>query len=260
MTEHTKPAELEASGAADPWAAFRVQHPQERLRLLRDLRDGSVPVMLNGPDGSAVAASLWTIDSAQERLNFSTEPYSPGLARLVEADEAVAVAYLQSVKLQFELHGLVLVRGAHGCTLQSRAPREICRFQRRNAYRVRAAGRHAPHARLRHPALPDMLLTLRVLDLSSGGCALWLPHDVPPLQAGTQIAGIEVVLDDDARFSAGLTLQHVSALGSPDASDGSAGAGARLGCEWLSLAPGAARVLQRWIDRSQQRQRLLALD
>jgi c-di-GMP-binding flagellar brake protein YcgR len=255
MFEHTRPAELDASGADDPWAPFRVGHPQERLRLLKDLRDGNVPVLLNGPEGSAISASVWTIDSAQERLNFSTEAQAPGLARLVEADEAVAVAYLQSVKLQFELHGFVLVRGPHGCTLQSRMPRDIYRFQRRNAFRVRPSGRHAPRARLRHPALPDMLLTLRVLDLSSGGCALWLPHDVPPLQAGTQFAGIEVILNEEARFSAGLTLQHVSALGSSDE-----GQGVRLGCEWLTLAPGAARVLQRWIDRSQQRHRLLSLD
>ena len=28
--------------------------------------------------------------------------------------------------------------------------------------------------------MPDMQLELRVLDVSIGGCALWLPHDLPP--------------------------------------------------------------------------------
>jgi c-di-GMP-binding flagellar brake protein YcgR len=261
MFEHTQPAELDAHGGADPWAPFRVGHPQERLRLLKELRDGSVPVILNAPDGSVLSTSVWTVDTVRQRLNFSAEPQAPALQQLVNADEAVAVAYLQSVKLQFDLHGFVLVRGAASCALQSDLPAEIYRFQRRHAFRVRPSGRHGPHALLRHPALPEMLLSLRVLDLSSGGCALWLPHDVPPLQAGTRLAGIEIVLGEETRFSAGLTLQHVSSLGRSEAGDHGDGtaAGARLGCEWHALAPGAARVLQRWIDRSQQRHRLLSL-
>jgi hypothetical protein len=32
----------------------------------------------------------------------------------------------------------------------------------------------------------------------------------------------------------------------------------RIGCEWRALTGSAERVLQRWIDRAQQRQRLLA--
>jgi c-di-GMP-binding flagellar brake protein YcgR len=97
-----------------------------------------------------------------------------------------------------------------------------------------------------------MTLALRVLDLSIGGCALWLPRDVPPLQAGTQIAGVMLALDAETHFTAGITLQHVSAQGG----DG----GSRLGCEWRKLDPSAERALQRWIDRSQQRARLLTLD
>lgn len=252
MFQDTRPAELDASGDADAWAQFRVTHPQERVRLLRSLRDAATPVNLNAPDGSAVATTLWAVDADTGRLNFSAPTGLPQLERVVEADEAVAVAYLDSVKLQFDLHGLTLVRGAGSVSLHGRLPREIYRFQRRGAYRVRPRGHHVPTATLRHPALPEMQLSLRVLDLSIGGCALWLPRDVPPLQAGTQIAGVSLALDADTHFSAGITLQHVAGHGSD--------AGSRLGCEWRGLDPSAERALQRWIDRSQQRARLLTLE
>jgi c-di-GMP-binding flagellar brake protein YcgR len=228
------------------------------MRLLRELRDGSVPVVLNTPDGTSMATSVWALDPALDRLSFNAEGGSVQIASLIDADEAVAVAYLESVKLQFDLQGFMLVRGAQANALQCRLPYEIYRFQRRNGYRVRAASRNDPRARFRHPSLPEMQLSLRVLDVSIGGCALWLPFDVPPLQAGTVLGQVQIDLDADTRFAVGALLQHVSSLGS--ASETREGGGVRLGCQWQQLPPAAERVLQRWIDRSQRRRHLLSLD
>lgn len=252
--QDTRPAALDTTGSVDPWAPFRVEHPQEQLRLLRQLRDDNIPVVINGPDGAALSTSLWAVDTAQARLSFNADAQLPQLDAMVEDDEAVAVAYLESVKLQFDLQGLVLVRGAQGSTLQTRLPREIYRFQRRNAYRVRTHGRD-PVALMRHPSMPDMQLALRVLDVSIGGCALWLPGDVPPLQAGTRIGEMTLELDADTRFPAAVVLQHVSAIGIGDRSD----RGVRLGCEWQRLGGAAERTLQRWIDQAQKRRRMLSL-
>ncbi len=253
MFHDTQPAELDTSGGEDRWAPFRISHPQERLTLLRQLRDGQVPVILNGPDGSTMTSTLWAVDEQQPRLSFTIDPGMPVVDRLVEADEAVAVAYMDSVKLQFDLHHIVAVHGAQASTLQCELPQSIYRFQRRDAYRVRSGERNAPTARLRHPSIPDMQLGLRVLDLSIGGCALWLPKDLPALQAGSRLADVVVELDIETRFGATLQLQHVTALGTNDI-------GVRLGCEWQQLSGQAERVLQRWIDHTQKRRRLLALD
>ena len=253
MFQDTRPAELDTSGVDDRWAPFRISSPKERLALLRQLRDGQVPVILNGPDGATMTSTLWAVDEQQPLLNFTIDPGMPAVGRLVEANEAVAVAYMDSVKLQFDLHNIVAVHGAQASTLQSALPASIYRFQRRNTYRVRSGERNAPTARLRHPSIPDMQLGLRVLDLSIGGCALWLPKDLPTLQAGTRIADVVVELDVETRFGVTLHLQHVTALGVNDH-------GVRLGCEWQSLSGQAERVLQRWIDHTQKRRRLLALD
>lgn len=256
----------------DDWADFRVSHGPDRLQLLHALRDGLVPVMLNLPDGSALPTTLWAADATAQRLVFSADTDAGGLSRLVQGNEATAVAYLQSVKLQFDLQGFVLVHGASGSALHSALPREIYRFQRRLAFRVRNSGRPDPLATFRHPGFPDMLLSLRMLDVSIGGCALWLPGEAhaPPLQAGTRLGELQVELDAEARFSAPATLQHITSIGhvseapvrasehpsdrTPDRSQ----SGVRIGCEWLALPGPAERVLQRWIDRAQQRQRLLA--
>lgn len=259
MFEDTRPAELDAAGEADAWAAFRVNPEGERLRVLRELRDGNVPVMLNSPEGATLTTTLWALDAAQRRLSFNADGGSAQLARLVESDEAVAVAYCENVKLQFDLQGLLLVRGATASALQCVLPTEIYRFQRRNAYRVTPPGHHAPVARLRHPSMPEMALALRIVDVSIGGCALWLPADVPPLQSGTRLGELRVELDADTYFSTTVTLHHVSSPGGADRGTPDDRCGLRLGCEWQALAPGAERVLQRWIDQAQKRRRLLSL-
>lgn len=253
MFQDTRPASLDADGAEDPWGPFRVGHPQERLSLLRGLRDGQQPVVLSGPDGSSLTATLWSVDESRGLLTFSAQPGLPALDRLVEADEGVAVAYMDSVKLQWDLSGLVLLRGPRLSSLQSQLPASLYRFQRRSAFRVRTPARHAPVARLRHPAMPEMALTLRVLDLSLGGCALWCPADVPPLEAGTRLGEIAIELDPGTRFAAAATLAHVSSLGHHER-------GVRIGCEWQQLPPPAERLLQRWIDAAQRKRRLMALE
>jgi flagellar brake protein len=147
----------------------------------------------------------------------------------------------------------MLVRGTKHCALQADLPRELYRFQRRDSFRVRTHDRGSPTAHLRHPSMPDMTLALRVLDVSIGGCALLLPDDVPALPAGVRISGVFIELDADTRFDAELKLHHVTAMQSPSRA-------ARLGCEFMHVDPKTTRALQRYIDQTQKRRRLLALD
>lgn len=253
MYADTQPAVLNNSSGSDPHAEFRVVNIGERLALLKQLRDGGVPVILSTPDGCNLPASIWSVDETRGRLNFSIDAQHPLLDELLQSDEIAAVAYLDSVKLQFDPGHLVLVRSFNACALQGAVPREIYRFQRRDAYRVRTLERQPPTANFRHPSIPDMPLALRVLDLSIGGCALWLPKDVPTLQAGTRLSEVSVALDDLTRFAAALTLQHVTALQAGDH-------GVRLGCAWQPLSGVAERTLQSWIDQAQKRRRLLSMD
>jgi len=250
---HTLPMPLDAMSAGpDGLDEFRVSAARDLATLLQRLADGNVQINLISSGGSVLSAVLWTIDAERRQISFSAEADDPGLQTLLESDDAVAVGYLDAVKIQFDLDDPVLVRGPRASVLRCAYPRELFRFQRRNAYRVRPLLRSAPTARLRHTEIAEMQLQLRVLDVSIGGCALFLPSDIPALRPGSALNEVLVELDADTRFQAQLRLQHITSLNAEQA-------GVRLGCEFINIGGDALRALQRFIDQTQKRGKLLAL-
>ncbi len=248
--QHTQPAPLPPSNSPE-LDEFRVAEAEERLALLRRLHDGGELVHLSAPHGASYSTVLWTVDAARRCLGFDAEPTASALHALLQADTATAVAYVDAVKLQFDVDGLRLVNGPTGSVLQAALPQTMYRFQRRASYRVRA--KRGATAHLRHPSMPEMQFALRVVDVSTGGCALELPADVPPLPPGITLARVRLELDADTRFETDLSVQHVS--GGFAAPEGTL----RLGCAFGVLDGAAQRALQRYIDVTQRRQRLLSL-
>jgi len=250
----TMPMPLDALGAAPGGLdEFRITSPREIAAMLRLLCDGSVQMNLNASDGSVVSATVWTMSAERGEIGFNVDPGDPALHALMESGDCVVVGYLESVKLQFDVSNLVLVRGARASVLTCNYPREAFRFQRRNAYRVRPLLRSVPYARVRHTDIADMQLSLRVLDVSIGGCALFLPDDVPPMQVGGVVNQVQIDLDADTRFHVNLRLQHVTSLNSESR-------GVRLGCEFVRADSNALRTLQRFIDLTQKRGKLLSIN
>ena len=244
---------LDALGAAPGGLdEFRITSPREIAAMLRQLCDASVQLNLNASDGSVVSGTVWTSDAERGAIGFSVDPSDPALNALLECDDVVVVGYLDSVKLQFDAGNLVLVHGARASVLSCSYPREMFRFQRRGAYRVRPLLRAVPVARVRHTDIAEMQLALRVLDVSIGGCALFLPDDVPPMQIGGVMNQVQVDLDADTRFHVNLRLQHVTSLNNDSR-------GVRLGCEFVRADATALRALQRFIDLTQKRGKLLSL-
>jgi hypothetical protein len=152
MFADTRPAELDPLDGANAWSEFRVGNPRERLALLRQLRDAGATIVVTGPDGSSLNTTLWSVDDAV--LALAVDTGAAALQKLLDHDDALAVAYIEAVKLQFDLRGLVLVRGTHASVLQCATPSEIYRFQRRQHYRVRTDESQGPVACLPHPMRP----------------------------------------------------------------------------------------------------------
>jgi len=248
----TRPAPLDAlAGSAAGLAQFRVAEPREIVSMLRALCDGNVPVHLNASDGSVYTTTLWTIDAERGAIGFVADVADPRMQALLATDEAVVVGYLNNVKVQFEVANLVLVRGNRAAVLSCAAPRQVFRFQRRNAFRVRPLMRGAPTARL-VLGDPSVELDLRVVDVSIGGCAVFLPDEIAAPEPGTRVERAELDLDADTRFKVDMRLQHVTAIHA-DAR------GVRLGFEFLRANGEALRALQRFIDQTQKRGKLMAL-
>lgn len=253
MSQQTMPMPLD-SLATGPSGLdeFRLTSPREIGAMLKQLMDGSIQLNLNASDGSVVSATLWTIDAERGSIGFNVNPDDPALHALVECQEAVIVGYLESVKLQFDASNLVLVRGARACILNCSWPREMYRFQRRSAFRVRPPMRSSPTARFAIGEFAEIELVLRVLDVSISGCALFLPNEAEPIKPGVVLSQVYIELDDDTRFHVDLRLHHVTAINA-DAK------GVRLGCEFVRAGASTERVLQRFIDVTQKRGKLLSL-
>lgn len=224
---------------------FRITSPVEIQAMLRQLQDSNALVTLSGPGGISYTTTLWTFDSHRGTVSFSATDGDTRLQALLDSNEVVAVAYLDSIKLQFDVDGMVQVRGGRHSALNGAYPREVYRFQRRSAYRVKPFASHCPVAHFRHPSMPDMQLSLRVLDISLGGVALFLPDDVPMIPAGVHISQCEIDLDDETRLDFGLVIHHVTVI-NPESR------GARLGCELVGLAQ-HDRSLMYFINQTQKR-------
>lgn len=229
---------------------FRIVSAVEIQAILRKLLETNTMVTLSSPGGASYTTLLWAVDPTRGILCFSAESGDPRFQQLVESDEIVAVAYLDSIKVQFDVDGAVQVRGGD-TALNVSFPRELYRFQRRSSFRVKPLLSHTPTAHFRHPALPDMQLSLRILDISLGGVALALPKNVPNVGAGIQIRRCLLELDADTQLDVAITIHHVTVLNENQ--------GARLGCELEGLHGTDERALQNYINQTQKRRNAMAV-
>lgn len=224
---------------------FRIGNPVEIMALLQQLLDSNALITLSAPNGCCYTTLLRSIDAKRGLLCLSASADHTPLQSLLNGDEVLVVAYLDRIKVQFDLVGAVLVQAGHDRAINARLPQELFRFQRRSAFRVRPLNNHLPVAQFPHPCMPDMGLSLRVLDISLSGVALFLPDDVPPIPMGVRIGQCQLQLDDDTQITTGLLIQHVTDI-HPGAQ------GVRLGCELL-VSDRSDRSLQAYINQTQKR-------
>ena len=239
------------AGARQDASNFRVTAPLEIAALLRELIRKHVLVTIATPSGASYTTMVWEIAPDKGLLRFSTDSEDVNLERVLDSDDAMAVAYLDSVKVQFDVQGLVLVHTATGETaLNCMLPAEVFRFQRRQSFRVRPLLNTQPVARFTLPEPPGKTLELRVIDVSIGGVALFLPDDAPAVPPGTRLDPARLELDADTQFDCGLQVLHFTSI-NPESR------GVRLGCEIESITAMDLRALQRFIDQTQKRRRMM---
>lgn len=232
---------------------LKVNTTPEILGLLRDIQNKGLMLTLVAPDGCNYAAALRLTEAELPSLSFGANPQDPNLHRLLEADDVIAVAYLDRIKVQFQLDNLLLVTGPDGSTLRADLPREMFRFQRRDSFRVRPIETGAPRATLSDPQNQTRTLKLRILDVSMGGMAVFASEDMAPASTfpvGTLLAPVELQLDRSTQLQVQLRVQHVSDFNVESK-------GVQLGCAFESLSGAASGILQRYIDHTQKRQRML---
>ena len=100
----------------------------------------------------------------------------------VECDEAVAVATSTASGAQFDVQASCSCAAWAAARISARLPRELFRFQRLQLLPRAARLLSVAGGARAYPVIAEMRLALRVIDVSIGGCALFLP-DVPAITA-----------------------------------------------------------------------------
>lgn len=256
----TQPMPLDAlSEAASGLDDFRVSAPSEVLAYLRNLCDGNVILTLVAPDGRHGATTVWAVSGERGTLSFSVDAADPVFEHILKAGSAIAVGYLDSIKVQFDVAGLVPLRQAGRLSaLGADIPPVLYRIQRRNAYRVKPLPRTAPIAHMRHPDARHVPLEMRVLDLSIGGCSLVAPPNSPRLETGMVLENVHIDLDGHNTMRCSLRLCHVVRLADFQGDAADSECSLRVGCEILDLTQDNERELQRFIDQTQRRRHMTA--
>lgn len=248
MSETSLPAPHQQAAAE-----LRVTAPAEILSLLREVQERHLLLTLAAPDGASYSTALWTITPEQQSMSLQADAGDARLQSLLEAGDVIAVAYLDRIKVQFQLDNLLLVTGPEGSALRADIPTEMFRFQRRSAFRVQPLDTGTPRLTLSDPQAPASSLSLRVLDVSMGGVAVFLPEDIAPgaaFPSGTALGLVQLQLDRNTRFDAPMKVQHVSRFHAESK-------GVQLGCAFEALSPPADRILHRYVEQTQKRRRLL---
>lgn len=246
---------MSAATPASP-EELRVSSSTEITAYLHQLQRESAGLMLSGPPGMSLSSRIVALDPAADLLGLEigADPESISQA-LVAGGEITAIAYLGTIKLQFELEAPVLVSGEQGVVLRTTLPTRLYRFQRRQSFRVQPAGSVYPRVTLPGTAQPGRVL--RVLDISIGGLALALPAESQPLQilpVGQPATGLVLELDRITGLRVDLLPHHASPI------PGDTGGTLQLGCSFVDLDAAAGRALQVYVDQTQKRRRLLKLD
>ena len=107
----TKPMPLGQMRGQQDLDDFRITSAVEIQAILRQLLERNTMVTLSIPSGASYTTLMWAVDPTRGIICFSAEASDPRLQQLLLSDEIVAVAYLDSIKVQFDVDGAVQVRG-----------------------------------------------------------------------------------------------------------------------------------------------------
>ena len=232
---------------------LRVESRQEVTGYLQELHREQSRVLLSSPDGFALQTRICAFSPEADLLGFEIGIDPDGQSeQLVREGEITGVAFIGSVKLQFELESPVIVLGEHGAVLRSALPTRLYRFQRRQAFRVQPLSSAYP--RVLWPQKDGSHAAARVCDVSVGGVGLQLLPEHMLGGVGELRDALTLELDRTTQLPIQLCVQHIE-LGHLDGQ-----AHRHVGCAFTELDPAVARALQVYVDQTQKRRRLLRVE
>lgn len=222
---------------------FAIYARSEIVGLLRQLRDKQVLVTLyyDQATGFTVSNVLDVNEGFEELILDRTS--DPSAQRAIYASkQLVVVAFLDNVKLQCSVGTAEAVDHQGRPAFRVRLPQQMLRMQRRNSYRRQPPAVRPATCLVPSPREQGQYESVRVLDLSVGGLALFVHPIQFDLPAEHKLENCYLDLPDVGQITVTLKVRYV------DAEAGNDGV-RRCGCEFVELSESAARMLQRYMNK-----------
>lgn len=221
---------------------YLVYSRVEIVAVLRQLlAAGALVTAYYDRDAGFAVTAMLTVKPEFEEVVFDNPSDAHALRRLLAADKVTFVAFLDQVKVQFTARAIEPIQFQGHGAFRVRVPDQLLRLQRRDGFRVRTPVSKAPTCAVPHGEDVQQVEKLRVLDISIGGLALL---SYPAKLDLTDCEFIEqCVLDLPGVGSVAVMLKihHIDAMPRDEKAR-------RLSCEFVSLAPQARHLVQRYVN------------
>ncbi len=215
---------------------FRIEGPVAIRGLMRELQRKKALVALYAADDHDEFFVTQLIDCDDRWLDFDFVTDAARRARLLRAPGAVVVAFLDQIKVQFDVDSIVEVQSGGEPAVRCPMPRLVYRIQRRDAFRVRPLGSDAALVHVGVAAGKEQ--AFRLLDFSVTGLALALPPKATVPEIGTRWERCRLEFAGRPPIPCALVVKHVSAGLQAE------GGARRIGCKFSGLSPDIARAVQ----------------
>jgi len=222
---------------------FAVYSRSEIVGLLRQLRDKQVLVTLYYDQAAGFTVSnVLDVNEGFEELILDRTSDSTAQKAIHASRQLVVVAFLDNVKLQFSLGTAEAIEHQGRPAFRVRLPQQLLRMQRRNTYRRQPPEMRPATCLVPAPGERGQYESVRVLDLSVGGIALFVHPIQFALPADHTLNNCYLDLPDVGQITVTLRVRYVDAQASNDGVR-------RCGCEFVDLSESAARMLQRYMNK-----------
>lgn len=166
-------------------------------------------------------------------------------ARTLAAQSLTLVASHERVRIQFDVPGFGLARFGDGPAFRAAMPRELLRLQRREYFRLMAAGASALRCQI-FKGTQEAFAT-QVLDISGGGLAIVAPPPDSVFAVGSQFDDCRLELPEAGVIKASLRVRNVF-----DVTLRNGTRVRRCGCQFVNLSGASLSLIERYIMRMER--------